>query len=116
MYVALMCHNSGNRLRFLSDENQIHSHSSPLRFVVGKVALHQICGGQSGTAPDLWWAKWHCTRFVVGLVALHQICGGLSGTAPDLWWAKWHCTGFVSQQEQRVKDQQHLNTQPILSY
>jgi len=34
-----------------------------IRFVVGRVALDQICGGQSGTGSDLWWAEWHWIRF-----------------------------------------------------
>jgi len=56
MHVVLMWHNSGGRLRFLTDENRVHSQSS------------------------------RCY---------------------DLWWAKWRCIRLVSQQEQRVKEQQH---------
>ena len=42
-------------------------------FVVDRVELGRVCGGQSGTGTGLWWT-----------VALGQVCGGQSGAGTGL--------------------------------
>ena len=42
--------------------------------MVDRVAMGQVCGGQSG--------KGH-------------VCGGQSGTGTGLWWTEWHWDMFV---------------------
>jgi hypothetical protein len=40
---------------------------------VGRVALGQVCGGQSGTGTGLWLTEWHWDRFVVDRVAMEEV-------------------------------------------
>jgi hypothetical protein len=46
--------------------------------VVEKVALEQVCVGESGAGTGLCWRKWRWNRFVVEKVALERVCVGES--------------------------------------
>ena len=43
------------------------------RFVLDRVALGQVCVGQSGTGTGLCWTEWQWDRFVVDGMALGQV-------------------------------------------
>ena len=55
-------------------------------FAVDRVALGQVCGGQSGIDTGLLWTEWHWDRLAVDRMPLGRVCGGQSGTHTGLRW------------------------------
>jgi hypothetical protein len=52
---------------------------------VDRVALGQICSGQSGAGTDLLWTEWRWDRRIEDRVAVGQIYGGWIGTGTYLF-------------------------------